>query len=192
MNAEVRAMKTPAEQALSAAYASARGTLPGKGALAALRDDAFRQFETRGLPHRRVEEWKYTDLRALMRDAYPLAAPPDAAAKARAKAADDMFSGVDCRRLVFVDGAFAPELSDLKPEPGLTIGSMAEALASGDAMVAANVGKTFATDDAAVALNAALMGDGAVIRIAKGAEIKRPIHLMFAAGSDKPSSIFIR
>ena len=26
-----------------------------------------------GLPHRRVEEWKYTDLRALMRDAKPLA-----------------------------------------------------------------------------------------------------------------------
>jgi len=192
MNAEVRAIKTPAEQALSAAFASARSTLPGKGAVAALREDAFRQFETRGLPHRRVEEWKYTDLRALMREAYPLAAPPDAAAKAHAKAAGDMFSGVDCRRLVFVDGDFAPELSDLKPEPGLSIGSMAEALASGDALVAANVGKTFVTDDVAVALNTALMGDGAVIRIAKGTEIKRPIHLVFAAGSDKPSSIFIR
>ncbi len=192
MNAEVRAMKTEAEKALAAAYETARGKLPGKGAVATLREDAFQQFEKQGLPHRRVEEWKYTDLRALMREAYPLAAPPDAAAKARAKGAGDIFSGVDCRRLVFVDGAFAPELSDLKPEPGLTVGSMAEALAKGDALVAQHVGKTFATDDAAVALNTALMGDGAVIRIAKDAEIKRPIHLVFAAGSDKPSSVFIR
>ena len=72
MNAEVRAMKTPAEQALSAAYQAARGNLPGMGAVAALRADAFKQFERVGLPHRRVEEWKYTDLRALMREAYPL------------------------------------------------------------------------------------------------------------------------
>jgi Fe-S cluster assembly protein SufD len=192
MNAEVRAMKTPAEQALSAAYQAARGNLPGMGAVAALRADAFKQFERVGLPHRRVEEWKYTDLRALMREAYPLAAPPDASAKAHAKSAGDILSGFDCRRLVFVDGAFAPDLSDLKPEPGLTIGSMAEALTKGNALVAQHVGKTFATDDAAVALNTALMGDGVVIRIAAAAEIKRPIHLVFASGSDKPSSIFVR
>jgi Fe-S cluster assembly protein SufD len=192
MNAEVRAMKTPAEQALSAAYEGARATLPGKGQLAALREGAFQQFETRGLPHRRVEEWKYTDLRALMREAYPIAAPPDKAAKARARDAGKILGGVDCRRVVFVDGAFAPELSDLAPEAGLTIGSLAESLAKGDKLVAQHVGKTFETGDAAVALNTALMGDGAVIRIEKGAEIKRPIHLVFAAGSDKPSSVFIR
>ena len=190
--ADVTPMKTPAELALSAAYEGARAKLPGKGGIAALRADAFRQFETRGLPHRRVEEWKYTDLRALMREAYPIAPPPDQAAKARAKDAGEILAGLDCRRLVFVDGMFAPELSDLRPEPGLTIGSMAEALAKNDALVAGHVGKIFATDDAAVALNTALMGDGAVIQIDKNAEIKRPIHLVFAAGSGKPSSMFIR
>jgi Fe-S cluster assembly protein SufD len=189
MNADLRVTKTPAEQALSAAYEAARGKLPG---LARLREDAFAQFAAAGLPNRRVEEWKYTDLRAVMREAYPMAPPPDAAAKARAKSAGDILSGTDCRRLVFVDGAFAPDLSDLAPEPGLSIASMAEALARGDALLGQHVGKTFATDDAAVALNTALMGDGAVIRIAKGAAIKRPIHIVFAAGSDKPSSVFIR
>jgi len=189
--ADVTPIKTPTEQALSAAYASARASLPGKGALAALREGAFRQFEARGLPHRRVEEWKYTDLRALMRDLPPLASPPDAVAKARAKAAGDILAGVDCRRLVFVDGAFVPELSDLSPEPGLTVGSLADALAKGDALVTAHLGKTFATEDVAVALNTALMGDGAVIRVAAGAELKRPIHLVFA-GSEAPSAAFVR
>jgi Fe-S cluster assembly protein SufD len=189
--ADVTPIKTPAEQALSAAYEAARETLPGKGAVATLRAGAFKQFEATGLPHRRVEEWKYTDLRALMRDAYPLAAPPDAAAKARAKEAGQLLANVDCRRLVFVDGAFVPELSDLTAEDGLTIGSMAEALAKGDKMVAAHVGQVFQTDDTAVALNTALMGDGAVIQVAEGADIKRPIHLVFATGG-KPSSAFIR
>jgi len=185
-------MKTPAEQALSAAFTGARAKLPGKGGIASLRADAFKQFEALGLPHRRVEEWKYTDLRALMREAYPLPPPPDRAAKQRAKDAGKILAGIECRRLTFVDGVFAPDLSDLAGEPGLTIGSMAEALAKGDALVAEHVGKTFATDDPAVALNAALMGDGAVISIRKDAAIERPIHLVFATGTDKPSSVFIR
>lgn len=192
MNAGVRAIKTPAEQALSAAYAAARAKLPGKGAIVELREAAFERFDAAGLPHRRVEEWKYTDLRALMRDLYPLAGLPDAAAQARAQNAGKLLAGVDCRRLVFVDGTFVPGLSDLAPEPGLAIGSMANALGKNDPLVATYVGQTFATDDVAVTLNAALMGDGAVIRVSAGAALKRPINLVFATGSDKPSSAFIR
>ncbi len=190
--ADVTSMKTPAEQAIAQAFEAARGMLPGKGAVQALREDAFKQFEERGLPHRRVEEWKYTDLRALMREANPLAPAPDAAAKTRAKDAGKILAGIDCRKLVFVDGVFVPEMSDVAPEEGLTIGSLADALAKRDALVAKHVGKTFATDDVAVALNTALMGDGAVIEIAKGAELKRPIHLIFASGTDKPSATFVR
>jgi Fe-S cluster assembly protein SufD len=187
MAADIRNMKTPAEQALSAAYAGARGKLPG---VTDLREQAFKQFETRGLPHRRVEEWKYTDLRALLRDVAPLAGAPDADAKARAKEAG-LLRSVETRKLVFVDGVFVAELSDLTPEPGLTIGSLADALAKGDALVTQHVGQVFPTEDVAVALNTALMGDGAVIHVAKGAEIKRPIHLVFAGGA-KPVSAFMR
>src|SRR6476620_5209498 len=106
MNAEVRSIKTPAEQALGAAFAKARGTLPGKGAIAAMRADAFQQFATRGLPHRRVAEWKYHDLRALLRDLYPVASSPDRGVRARAKNAGKSLGGFECRRLVLVDGAF--------------------------------------------------------------------------------------
>ncbi len=191
MTADLRTIKTPAEQALHDAYAEARANLPGKGALAKLREDAFRHFDATGLPHRRIEEWKYTDLRALMRDAKPLAGAPDEAAKARAKNAGSMVAGLDCRRLVFVDGVFAPELSDLSSEQGLTVGSMADALAKGDPLVTAYVGKTIETDDAIVALNTALMGDGIVIRISAGATLRRPILIDFAS-SIQPSSIFLR
>src|SRR6478736_15479 len=113
MNAEIRPIKTAAETALAASFAAAKGALPGAPAVATLREDAFRRFDAAGLPHRRVEEWKYTDLRGLMRDAKPLADPPDATAKERAKAAGGGLAIIDGRRLLFVDGAFVAELSDL-------------------------------------------------------------------------------
>ena len=131
MNVEVRPIKTGAETALATNFAMVKRALPGAAAVAALRENAFRRFETEGLPHRRVEEWKYTDLRALMRDAKPLAGVPDAAAKAGARQAITTLASIDARAIVFVDGAFVPELSDLADlESGLTIGSMAQRLAN--------------------------------------------------------------
>jgi Fe-S cluster assembly protein SufD len=149
-------------------------------------------FAKEGLPHRRIEEWKYTDLRALMRDAKPLASPPDAAAKARAKSAGKLLGDVEARRLVFVDGAFVPELSDTgKLESGLAVTSLADALTEGDPALAAHLGKLAPANDVAVALNTALMGDGAVIRIAAGSTIERPLHLLFV-NSEIPAATFVR
>src|SRR5437879_1544251 len=106
--ADLTLMKTAAEQQLEAQWQDAKDRLPGP---APLRQAAFEQFARTGLPHRRVEEWKYTDLRALMRDAKPLADPPGADAKARARDAGRLLADIECRRLVFVDGSFVAELS---------------------------------------------------------------------------------
>src|SRR4051812_12503637 len=161
--AELTLMKNAAEQQLAAEWQAAKAKLPGA---APLRAAAFERFAATGLPHRRVEEWKYTDLRALMRDAKPLASLPDAAAKVRAQDAGALLADIDCRRLMFVDGAFVAELSDLAGlGAGLTIRPMAEALAQGDALVGRYLGKLIKTDDVAVALNTAFMGDGVVIHI---------------------------
>ncbi|WP_204349293.1 hypothetical protein, partial [Klebsiella pneumoniae] len=63
-----------------------------------------------------------TDLRRLVRDAKPLAAWPEAAAKVAAGNAGAAFAGLGFRRLVIVDGAFVPELSDLADlEPGVSV-----------------------------------------------------------------------
>ncbi len=190
--ADVKVIKTAAETALANAFAEARGRLPGDDALAARRAAAFDLFAKEGLPHRRIEEWKYTDLRALMREAKPLAAAPDAAAKACVKGAGALVGDIETRRLVFVDGAFVPELSDLGAlEDGLTVGSLADALTDGDPLLLTHLGKLVPVGDMAVALNTALMGDGAVIRIAAGATIERPLHLLFVA-SPKPAATFVR
>jgi Fe-S cluster assembly protein SufD len=192
VNAEIATIKTAAETGLAQAFSQVRSRLPGDEAIASQRDAAFDLFAKQGLPHRRVEDWKYTDLRALMRDAKPLAPPPDAAAKARAKGAGGLLGDIEARRLVFVDGVFVPELSDLRElEPGLTVASLAQALSTGDAALAAHLGKLAPANDIAVALNTAFMGDGAVIRIAAGATIEHPLHLVFVV-SEKPAATFVR
>ncbi len=58
MNAEIRQIRTAAEQGLADAFSQVKGKLPGAAPGAAMREAAFSQFEARGLPHRRVAEWE--------------------------------------------------------------------------------------------------------------------------------------
>jgi Fe-S cluster assembly protein SufD len=194
MKADVLPMKTGAELALTEAFAKAKADLPGGGHVAKLREAAIRDFDAAGLPTWRAEQWHYTDLRSLLRDAKPLAGAPDQAAKARAQDAGRLIGDMDVRRVVFVDGVFAPDLSDLAAlSPGLTIRSMAEALTAGEPLVTANLGQVVPTErEGVVAINTALMRDGAFIHVAKGATVDRPIHLVFAATGGKPASVFTR
>jgi Fe-S cluster assembly protein SufD len=187
-------MKTGAELALAEAFAASKAKLPGDGKVAALREAAFRQFDAAGLPSWRAEQWHYTDLRTLLREAKPLAGASSEAAKKRAKDAGRLIDDIDARRVVFVDGVFAPDLSDLDNfSAGLTIRSMAEALTAGDPIVAERLGHVVAAEgEGVVALNTALMRDGAVIHVARNATVERPIHLVFAATGDKPASVFTR
>ena len=104
--------KTDTGRAVSDAFADARDRLPGVGKVAEVRRQAFAAYERLGLPHRRIEEWKYTDLRALMGEVKPLAPQPDAAAlSARAWRCKRTRSRVRSK-LVLVDGVFVAELSD--------------------------------------------------------------------------------
>ena len=193
MNVEVRSIRTAAETALAANFAAAKASLPGADGVAALREEAFRRFEAGGLPSRRIEEWKYTDLRALMREAKPLAPLPDAAARRWAAESAALLASIDARRIVFVDGSFVPELSDLSDlEPGLSIRSMASALEAGDTRVLTRMGRISPTADTAMALNTAFMRDGAVIDVAAGVALARPIHLVFVAARKEASAVFTR
>ena len=105
--------KNETGSALSDIFAVARDRLPGAGKVAEARRAAFEAYDRAGLPHRRLEDWKYTDLRALMREVLPLAPSPDAAALKRAAAAVKSQAIKAVRRLVLVDGVFAPKLSEL-------------------------------------------------------------------------------
>ena len=179
MNAEVRAMKTAAEQALSAAFAAARDTLPGKGAVAALREDAFKRFDAKGLPHRRVEEWKYTDLRALMREAKPLAGPAGAKPKG---GIEPVLTGVDANHIAIVNGRYEPAWSDFKDnDPGVSIVELFKFLADEPGY---RLGETPGSGDPAHWLNTAFMSGGVALRVKRGAAPAKPIHIAYVFSGD--------
>jgi Fe-S cluster assembly protein SufD len=193
MNAQIRAVRTYAEQGLTDLYTTNRQSLPGGEDVAAVRAEAFGRFASTGLPHSRVEAWKYTDLRRLMEDAKPLAAPPDVAALAKAGQAGTLLANHGFRRLVIVDGTFVAELSDLADlETGLTVRSMSGALALDEPLLSQRLGDIVPADDPAVALNTAFAGDGVVITVSPGAAIDRPFHLAFITTSTKPAAMFTR
>lgn len=185
--------KTDVETALAQGFAAARSTLPGGGTLAEVRATDFARFEKAGLPHRRVEDWKYTDLRNLMREALPVAAPPDAAALALAREALGKYALAGARLLVLADGHFVAALSDLSGlEPGLSIRTLTAALTSPDAEMIAALSHSAAADDAMFALNGAMMGDGLVIDIGDDASLARPIQLVHVACGRNPASSYTR
>lgn len=179
MNAPTRMVKTEAEAALAKLFAGVRRSLPGDERVSQTRECAFLAFEAAGLPNRRVEEWKYTDLRAFLREAKPLA-PPPSAEDLKVAAATASPLGGNMSRLTFVNGAFAPSLSDLDAlEAGVAVVPLSEAL-SGKQAGSEQIGRLApAQPNVALALNTAFMADGAVIRIAKGARLARPLHLRF-------------
>ena len=181
--------KTDTSGAGSGVFALARSRLPGTGKVADLRREAFDVFARAGLPHRRIEEWKYTDLRALMREVQPLAPTPDGAALGRAKAAVASAAMDQALKLVLVDGAFVPELSDIAGlGKGVAVRTLREILqnekndAQADLLIA-NV------SDPMLSLNAALATDGLVVTIADGAAVSRPVQLLHVATASSASVV---
>ncbi|MBR0775419.1 Fe-S cluster assembly protein SufD [Bradyrhizobium diazoefficiens] len=179
----VAVVKTGGGRAVSDLFASAEGRLPGSPGVAAVRREAFETYERLGLPHRRIEEWKYTDLRALVGEVLPLAVSPDAAAMKRAAEAVKTHAIAGARKLVLVDGVFAADLSDVKALASeVSLMTLRETLDKDAGLL-----KTESTD-AVIALNAAMATDGVVLSIADGAHLSAPIQVIHVATASSASS----
>jgi Fe-S cluster assembly protein SufD len=144
--------------AFRARYEARRAALPGAGIawVADLRERAARAFAAQGLPTRRLEAWKYTDLAAVTGSAFdePLSTP--GAAIPLEPAAHP--------RIVLLDGRFRADLSTLG-------GSAAriEGLADALPRLEGRLGALAAPDTHAMAaLNAMLFEDGVVIDVPEG------------------------
>ena len=174
--------KTDTVRAPSDVFAAARDRLPGTGKVAEARQQAFEAYARAGLPHRRLEDWKYTDLRALMREVLPLAAVPDAAALTRGKKALASLKTADACQLVLIDGVLEPSLSNLGAlEAGVRVQSLRELLEDSGNEARADLLDSGAASGPMIALNAALATDGVVIAVADGTALAKPLHVVHVA-----------
>jgi Fe-S cluster assembly protein SufD len=178
--------RTKAESAYLDAVSAGKA---GPQWLKGLRRAGYESFAGAGLPHRRLEDWKWFDLRQIADQPYPPAAPGAApAAEVDALVARSPFAKLARARLVFVNGAFDEARSQL-PASGdvefvrLGVDSAPRWLTES---VAAD-GK-----DPISALNAAFVSDGGALRIAAGATADAPIEMVFVSTSIEPSTLTTR
>jgi len=167
------------EFSLAGAFDKAAPRLPGANLawLDALRTQGIKAFRTNGLPNRKVEAWRYTNLSALDKQGFaPLAEPAPLDTLPDGKALD--IEGA-CR-IIFVNGRLRSDLSDLDQLPaGVMAHSLAEALGAKDGELEDLIAPASRERDGALAsLNDAFMEDGLVLRIAAGVGVDTPIHLI--------------
>lgn len=147
--------------------------------LESLRRDALERFRRTGFPTTKVEAWKFTNLAPLARTDFV-----EAIAQGVADIATAVVDGYrltpDCHLAVFVDGRFQPALSDLGCLPA---GTRVVSLSQADEADLRLVTAPPAVDDAPsaralVEFNTALMQDGVVVHLGRGAVLD-PVQLLF-------------
>ncbi|GJE72252.1 SufB/SufD family protein [Methylorubrum podarium] len=189
--ADVTNLRSPAEAGLSKLFESSRKAFASDQAIS--REEAFRFFEATGLPSRRVEAFKYTDLRAAITEAAPPAEAPSEEAARTAAATAKGFAEVEAVRLTFVNGHLVAALSDLDRLPeGVTVAPLNAALAAGDARLKLLAPVEQVRENPIYQLNTAFLADGALISVAPGAKPATPVHLRFVGTGEAAFSTATR
>ncbi len=159
--------------------------------VAAARQAAYQRFVARGFPTRREEEWRYTDVSLIAKHASlaPDRIPPDPSSEARLFAWT--LAQEEMHLMVFVNGHYSNQLSALgELPPGAQLDSLADLLEDGADLPQDCFGEG-QEHTVFVALNNALMTDGAVLRLAPGAVLEKPVYLLFVA-SGQGTAIYPR
>lgn len=179
----VAVMKTKAELTLADQFQTALPALPGGAEVASHRRAAIAAFGELGLPHRRIEEWKYTDLRAALKEP----AVPSVDATVKLTVADLIvalgpFMELDANRIVFVNGHYRAPLSNLAGAEAISLTPLSAAIEQLAPL----------TSDAVTALNTAFVTDGAVIEIPAGVTLDKPLLVVSLSAGREPRLTTVR
>ena len=186
---------------MSTAYVEQFSTARPEGPawLSAIRERAMASFQAAGFPTTRNEDWHFTNPSPIAEATFAPMRPP-----AGVLSADDLspwvFGEASWPRLVFVNGRFVSSLSHTEGLDGIKVMSLAVAHREEPTLLEQHLTRQAETDDPAQvfgALNTALMHDGAVVHIPRGAVAPAPVHLLFlsdaeaAGGSSHPRVLVI-
>ena len=136
-------------------------------------------------PHRKDEEWRFTDLSPLLDHPFQRSQAVDANAET---ASGFLIPEASSARLVFVNGRFSRELSQLDHlPPSVTLTSLEQLDLHQQSQVTDYLTQQEGGEELFTALNTAGFEDSAVVWIAPNTEVETPIQVLFlAVGSDTP------
>jgi Fe-S cluster assembly protein SufD len=141
---------------------------------------AFDRFLQTGMPTRRVENWKYTDVSQLATRNFVHRAPsPIPASRLR----DVPLFHEDDATFVFVDGHYQPHLSLGEIVAGLKVTPLVDT--AEDPRLKGALSRTnINMESPFVCLNRALWQDGLLLRVSGKQRLDRRIHVIFLHGGD--------
>jgi Fe-S cluster assembly protein SufD len=180
-------MKTKAESAFAEQFAARGNTLPGGAILLPARMAAFAAFERQGLPHRRVEAWKYTDLRAALKEPITPTVGDDTIVSLKdLEMALGALAQLDADRIVLVNGGYRAALSSPLKSSTFDVAPLSSDWARlGNAASDLTRYAAF-RDESVVALNAAFVTDGALVRVAADTTHERPLLIVHLTAGKEP------
>ncbi|HRC85842.1 MAG TPA: Fe-S cluster assembly protein SufD [Thermoanaerobaculia bacterium] len=145
--------------------------------LSSLRHAAFDRFVALGFPTTDQEDWRFTNVAPIARGRFHRAA---GLPKVSAEAVRQHFHP-DSHRLVFLDGVFAPEFSELSALPsGVRVQSFGEVLRTEPGRLEGVFARHARFEEHPfVALSTAFASDGAVVEMARGALLEKPLQLLY-------------
>jgi Fe-S cluster assembly protein SufD len=179
---------------------ASRGLNGGAGSrVHVLRRAALARFEELGFPATTDEEWRFTNVSPIARTHFLPAPAPEAGDVTMEQIDQFLFHGHAGHRLVFLNGHFAPELSDPGKLPaGVVVASLAAAIELHPDLVTRHLSRHARVDENGfTALNAAFMQDGAFLNVPDNTDLPEAVHLLFVAlpGSEPllsvPRNLFV-
>lgn len=173
-----------------------RGNQNGASWLLPIRKAAIARFTELGFPTTKHEEWRFTNVAPIARNVFDPASMPTDLPNARLLAPYAVGSGP---LITLVNGQYAPELSMVGSLPkGVVVGGLSEAIDREDAIVKEHLARHVRFEEQSfVALNTALLEDGAFVYIPHGTIMTAPIHVLYVAApgstpfSDHPRNLFV-
>lgn len=174
-------MLTPVEQNLFDHLKVLQKRLPDYGQpwLGELRDANLAHFAQLGIPTRKNEQWKYTNVKPVVEKDYWQSATPEHSISAKDLAAFELH-GLESNRLVFINGYYAADLSSGTGADGLIVESLAEALNRRPSLLQNYLGiLSHEASSPFSAINTGLADQGAVIHVDDERIIKNPVHVLF-------------
>ncbi|MBD2482181.1 Fe-S cluster assembly protein SufD [Planktothrix sp. FACHB-1365] len=147
-----------------------------------IRDHALTWIKELEIPTQQDEEWRFTNLSPLLEHRFQVAdfvtLQPEAIASL-------IIPEAEHRRIVFVNGIYAPHLSNLEEIPeGVFIGNLAQLPEQLRDRLPNYLSQNPGNQDVFATLNTTGLNDVAVLWVEKNKIIENPIHLLFIALPD--------
>ncbi len=153
--------------------------------LAPLREAGIASFAEQGFPTLHDEDWRFTNVAPVAKIDFQPARPVTVNGAEKQVLTDSVFGGLTGPRLVFVNGFFSPELSNVNTgADGVRLESLAAALAQDSGLIEKHLGKyAHPAKNTFAALNQAFFSDGAFLFVPDGVTVAEPVQLLYLSSA---------